>query len=260
MTSYFVALLQVEFYKIRKSKVIWLTALAFTIAPLMAGVFMFVLKNPEFAESVHLVGAKAQIAGEANWPSLLNLQAQIIAVGGIFVFGFVNSWVFGREFTDGTAIDLLVLPFSRSLIVVAKFLITFVTNFLLSFYIVVLTCFLGFIIGLPDWTFAAFQTGILLIFIVTILTIFLSTPVAFLASYSRGFLAPLGFVIVVLVFSQIIAALGFGHFFPWSIPALLSEVTMDETLINIGKLAIILVTSLIGFLGTVFWWRIADYS
>src|SRR5690625_4535709 len=113
----FLAALQTEMLKIRKSKVIWITAAAFTIAPLMAGFFMFVLKDPELAKSTGLVGAKAQIAGEANWPSYLGLHAQMIAVGGIFVFGFVTSWVFGREYSDNTVKDLLALPYSRAVIV-----------------------------------------------------------------------------------------------------------------------------------------------
>ncbi|WP_224075478.1 hypothetical protein [Planococcus chinensis] len=47
-----------ENMKVRKSKMIWVTFAAFTVAPLMAGFFMFILKNPDLAESSGLVGAK----------------------------------------------------------------------------------------------------------------------------------------------------------------------------------------------------------
>src|SRR5690625_4992162 len=134
--TYFFASLQTELLKIRKSKVVFLTAAAFTIAPLMAGFFIFVLKDPALAKSSGLLGAKAQIVGEANWPSYIELHAQVIAVGGIFVFGFVISWIFGREHTDKTVSDLLALPFSRSVIVLAKFTAAFITNIALSVYIV----------------------------------------------------------------------------------------------------------------------------
>src|SRR5690625_868122 len=148
--SYFFAALKTEGLKIRKSKVIWVTMAAFTIAPLMAGFFMFVLKDPALAKNAGLLGAKAQIAGETNWPSYLDLHAQIIAVGGILIFGFVTSWIFGREYTDRTITDLLALPFSRSVIVLSKFAAAFITNFILSVYVVVLGFFIGWIIGLPE--------------------------------------------------------------------------------------------------------------
>src|SRR5690625_5015988 len=112
---------------------------------------MFVLKKPELAKNAGLIGAKAQIAGEANWPSYLRLHAQMIAVGGIFVFGFVTSWIFGREYADRTVVDLLALPYSRAVLVLAKFSASFITNILLTVYVVTLGFLLGWIIELPQW-------------------------------------------------------------------------------------------------------------
>ncbi|HLR09722.1 MAG TPA: ABC transporter permease [Bacillota bacterium] len=254
--SYFLAALQAEGLKIRKSKVMWLTAAAFTIAPFMAGFFMFVLKKPELAKNAGLIGAKAQIAGEANWPSYINLHAQMIAVGGIFVFGFVTSWIFGREYADKTVTDLLALPYSRAIIVWAKLIASFITQLILSGYIIALGFFIGWIIGLPQWSAAELMHEMYILIIVTIITILLSTPAAFFASYSGGYLAPLGFVVLTLVLSQIIAAVGFGAYFPWSIPALLSGVAADE--LGTSSLCIISITSLSGILATLYYWLFAD--
>src|SRR5699024_12695086 len=91
------------------------------------------------------ISTKAQIAGEATWPSYLNLYAQIIAVGGIFVFGFVNSWIFGREYADNTIKDLLALPYPRAVIVLAKFVTSFTVRFILCAYIVILFLLLVFL-------------------------------------------------------------------------------------------------------------------
>ena len=231
---------------------------AFMIAPLMAGFFMFVLKDSAFAKNAGLLGAKAQIAGEANWPSYLDLYAQIIAVGGILVFGFVTSWILGREYTDRTITDLLALPFSRAVIVLAKFATAFITNFILSVYIVVLGFFIGWIVGLPEWSLETVTHGLYTLLIVTILTIILSTPVAFFACYGRGYLAPLGFVVFVLVLSQIVVAAGFGKYFPWAIPALYSGVVAGDHLLNWTSLLMLFITSLIGFFSTLYWWLFAD--
>src|SRR5699024_4994268 len=107
--SYFMAALQAEGLQISKSKDMWLTAVAFTIAPLLAECCMWVVKRPELAKSGGVRGAKAQIAGEANWPLYIALHAQMTAVGGIFVCGFVTRWIFGRELADKTVTDLLAL-------------------------------------------------------------------------------------------------------------------------------------------------------
>lgn len=255
--TYFLAALQIEMLKIRKSKVIWITASAFTIAPLMAGFFMFVLKDPEFAKNAGLIGVKAQIAGEANWPSSLSLYAQMIAIGGVFVFGFVTSWIFGREYSDHTVKDLLALPYSRAVTVFSKFVAAFITNIILTAYIITLGLFIGWIIRIPEWSLAFVKDGLYTVIIVTILTIALSTPIAFLASYSQGYLAPLGFVIIAVVLSQIVAAAGFGAYFPWAIPALYGGLT-GESILRWSGVIIVCLTSLLGFFSTLYWWLLAD--
>src|SRR5699024_983009 len=164
----FITAIKTEWLKMKKSKVIWLTTAAFTIAPLMAGFFMIVLKDPDMAKNAGFISTKAQIAGEATWPSYLNLYAQIIAVGGIFV------------------------------IVLAKFVTSFTISFILSAYIVTLGFLIGWMIDLPQWSSLVVMEALYSIIIVTLLTIALSTPVAFFACYSQGYLAPLGFVIITL--------------------------------------------------------------
>lgn len=118
--------IQTELFKLRKSKMFWITLGAFSFAPLMGGLFMIILKDPILAQNNGLVGAKANIIGEASWPSYLNLLSQILAIGGIVIFGFVTSWIFGREYSDRTIKDLIALPFPRRTIILAKFFTAFV--------------------------------------------------------------------------------------------------------------------------------------
>ena len=107
----FLAALWAEALKARRSKVPWLTALGFSLAPLVGGLFMIILKDPERARSMGLISAKAQLAaGVADWPTFFGLLAQATAVGGAMLFTIVTAWVFGREFSDHTAKELLALP------------------------------------------------------------------------------------------------------------------------------------------------------
>src|SRR5262249_19201902 len=120
----FGAALWAEALKARRSKVPWLTALGFSLAPLVGGLFMIILKDPERARSWGLISAKAQLsAGVADWPTFLGLLAQATAVGGALLFTIVTMWVFGREFADRTAKNLLAMPPPRAAIVGAKFIV-----------------------------------------------------------------------------------------------------------------------------------------
>lgn len=256
--TYLIAALQAEVLKIRKSKVMWIMMAAFTIAPVMGGFFMFILMDPELAESTGLLGAKAQIQGEANWSNYFSLLAQTIAVGGIIIFGFVTSWVFGREYTDRTIKDLLALPYPNAFIVIAKYVASILVSILLTIHVVVIGCLIGWIIGLPGWSVAIASDGLQLLFITMILTIALSTPVAYFACYGRGYLAPLGFVVGMVVVSQLIAAVGYGEYFPWAVPALYSGISGIEPVLSVTSVAVVILTSIVGFIATLTWWVLAE--
>lgn len=252
-------IIRAEWLKSRKSKVVWIIFFAFTLLPIMGGFFMFVLKHPAFAEKSGLLGAKAQLAGSADWPSYFTMLSQGVGIGGLFVFGFLTSWVFGREYTDRTLKDLLALPFPRTYMAIAKFIIVLIWSILNTVWVISIGLIIGWIIGLPYWSLEVVQHGLFVISITTVLTILLSSPVAFFACYGHGYLAPLGFIITSIVLSQIIAAIGYGSYFPWSIPALFSDVNGGGNVIGFTSVIIILVTSIIGVLGTISYWRFADH-
>jgi ABC-2 type transport system permease protein len=110
-----------ELLKARRSRLPALTALAFTIVAVVCGLFMFILADPSRARALGLLGDKAQLSGaSADWPGYLALLAQAVAVGGMLIYGMIAIWLFGREFSDHTAKDLLALPTSRTTIVAAK--------------------------------------------------------------------------------------------------------------------------------------------
>lgn len=251
----------IERKKLFHSKVPLVTMLALTLVPFVGGFFMFVLKDPSLAQKLGFVSAKAHIMGTADWPSYLSLLTQAITIGGIAVFGFVTSWIFGREYSDRTIKDLLALPISRNMIVLSKFIVIFLWCLILSIFVLGLGLIVGKMVDIPGWSLSIMIQGILVFIVCSILTILLSTPVAFLASVGRGYLSPLGFMVFTIVLAQIIAATGYGHLFPWSIPALASGVAGSESaIIEDISIIIVLLTSAIGLIGTMFWWRYADQN
>jgi ABC-2 type transport system permease protein len=212
--SLFRAALWAEVLKARRSKVPWLTALGFSLAPPVGGLFMIILKDPERARSMGLISAKAQLAGGvADWPTMLGLLAQATAVGGGLLFTVVTTWVFGREFSDHTVKELLALPTSRAAIVAAKFLVVGMWAAGLTALVLVLGLIVGAAIGLPGWSMALLWRAASALVVTAGLTLALMTPVALLASAGRGYLPPLGWAFLTVFLAQILAAIGWGHGF-----------------------------------------------
>lgn len=254
--------LRAEFIKIRHSSIIWVTFVAFALAPLMGGVFLLILGDPEAAARAGALYKKAQMMQfSANWKSYLGLLTQAVGVGGVLVFGFVASWLFGREYSDGTAKDMLSLPTSRTRIVNAKFMVYAGWCLALVLSNLLVGLLIGMVVGLPIPAVSDIATELPNYLITTVLTICLGSPIAFFALWGRGYLAPLGFVALVVVFAQIIAATGYGTYFPWSIPGLYSgisgEATFQPERVSYWLLAL---TSLAGYACTVFYWKYADQS
>lgn len=252
--------ISVEIKKLFHSKIPLITMLALTLVPFVGGFFMFVLKDPSIAQKLGFISAKAQIIGTADWPSYLSLLAQAIAIGGLLVFGFIISWIFGREYSDRTIKDLLALPISRNIIVFSKFIVSVLWCLFLSMFVLVLGLIVGNMVDIPGYSTEILIQGTLIFVVCSLLTILLSTPVAFFASIGHGYLSPLGFMVFTLVLAQIVAATGYGQYFPWSIPALASGISGGNVIIEDISIVIVLLTSLFGLLGTMLWWRFADQS
>lgn len=252
-----------ETLKNRHSKITWVTFVAFSLAPLFGGVFMFLMKGNGTEGLSGAFKAKAVLMSfEANWNSYLGLLSQAVGVGGVLIFGFVASWLFGREYSDGTAKDLLSLPISRAKIINAKFMYYIIWCFALVISNLVLGLIIGFALNLQGWNTAMFSDNIQTYFLTTIMIILLNTPIAFFAISGKGYLAPLGFVAILLVLAQIIGALGFGNYFPWAIPGLYSgsggaDLKAD---LNLISYLIIILTSILGYFSTILWWKYSDQT
>lgn len=256
------AALWAESLKARRSRMPWLTALGISLAPLMGGLFMMTLQDPEWARRFGLISTKAQItAGTADWPTYLGLLTQAVAVGGLIIFGLVAIWVFGREYGDRTITDLLALPTSREAIVVAKFVVIASWAFALTVLVYALGLGMGAAIGLPGWSTELALGSAGRIVVMAGLTVLLVTPFAWAASAGRGYLPPIGVMFLAIFLSQVIAALGWGAYFPWSVPTLTSGVAGPELQqVGMSGYLLVVLTGMAGVAGTLAWWRLADQT
>lgn len=252
--------LNAEVLKQRHSPMVWISFIAFALAPLMGGLFMIIAQHPEAMAQSGMLKQKAEMMSfEANWKSYAGLLSQAMGVGGILLYGFVASWIFGREFTDKTATDLLSLPVTRTQIINAKFVTYLAWCVALAVSNLLIMLILGSIIQLDGWSDVNWMQQLETYSLTTLMTVAVCMPVAFFAMIGGGYLAPLGFTALILVLAQVVAAAGVGFYFPWSIPGLYSGAGGEykDQLDTISYLLVGMV-AMAGYFMPVYWWNNAD--
>jgi ABC-2 type transport system permease protein len=201
------------------------TALGYLFLPVGIAFLIFLARNPELSQKLGLISAKANLAAYSatDWPAYLGLFAQIIAAGGFFFSVMAVSWVFGREFVDGTLKDLLAVPVQRSSILLAKFIVVAIWSAMLTIVVFIVGLIVGAIIQLPGGSIDVFLQGSTLVAITACMAIAIIFPFAFFASVGRGYLLPMGTAILVVIMANLTVVAGWGEFFPWAVPMLYAQ-------------------------------------
>ncbi len=227
--------------------------------PLGITFLVFLAKNPAISQKLGLVSAKANLVSYSatDWTSYLALLAEIISAGGFFFFIIAISWVFGREFADGTIKDLLAVPVRRGVIVLAKFITSGVWSAVIGAVILVLGFVLGGVMRLPGASAAVFFKGLYTNVITIGLIIAVILPYALFASLGRGYILPMALAVLTLVAANLIMVLGLGDYFPWAIPILYAQ---GQTSLQPVSFVILLVTSIAGMILTYLYWKYADHK
>lgn len=249
----------VEMRKATRSGMPLWTILGSLFMPLGIAFLIFVSRNPEISHKLGLISAKADLMAYSatDWSTYLSLSGQIIAAGGFFLFVIAVSWVFGREFADGTLKDMLAVPISRSTILLAKFIVVIVWSAVLTLVILAIGLIMGALINLPGASIAVILQGCAHMALTACLTVATILPFAFFASAGRGYLLPIGLAILTLMMTNLIAIAGWGDYFPWAVPGLFAQGKNSLSAVSYWTVAL---TGLIGMIGTYFWWKYANQS
>jgi ABC-2 type transport system permease protein len=119
----------------------------------------------------------------------------------------------------------------------------------------------GWIVQLDGWSLESFAHSFEGYALLAFMVICLCIPVALIASVGRGYLSPLGFVVLTIVIAQLGGSIGIVEYIPWAIPRLLSDPS-GEGGMNLHTLSLLLpyLTGGMGVVGTLAWWRYADQT
>lgn len=111
-SSLFHGALWAEAVKVIHSKILWVSLAAAVALPIMFGLVL-----------AGIIPTNVPVPVGVGFNEYAEQLGPLMAVGGLIGFGFIFSWLFGREYADGTITDLLALPVARGTIVAAKFTI-----------------------------------------------------------------------------------------------------------------------------------------
>jgi ABC-2 type transport system permease protein len=209
-----------------------------------------------------ILKTKVSLTGlTADWTNYIGFTEMASGAAGLILFGFIFSWIFGREYGDRTMKDLLALPVSRSSIALSKFAAASVWCLLLSVLIFTTSLILGLILRLPGWDPRILPRFAWIFFGSSVLGILCSTPAGFVASAGKGVLAGVGCVLFAMGLANLFANIGLGAWFPWSIPMLFTGAVSGEgASLHTASYVIVAITALAGIVGTLICWNFLDQT
>lgn len=251
------AALDVEWLKLRRSRVVKVATAALLLAP-CAVAAAFLAAAERGGRDAMSVKASALLVGE-GWQAYLGALAQIFATGGLLGMGIVAGWCFGREFTDRTVVSLYASATPRERVAAAKLLLLTGWGVVVAIALgpVALAVGLAVGLGLPG---ADDLAAVGRVVALAAMTAPLALVVGLFASLGRGIMSALGGMLAVIVAAQLAVVAGLGGWFPWSAPGLWVVAVPGSGLEPVPGVLLLVVplSALAVGLLTVGWWRRAE--
>ncbi len=179
-----------------------------------------VLTSAAHAGRTDLTAKLGPVASLPGWAGYLAAAQQITAAAAVLGFGVALSWLFGREFTDGTITGLFALPVTRPATALAKLLTYALWAVLVAAGLTLVLLAGGLAVGLgapgsADWSAVARESALV------VLSAMVAVPAAWVSSLSRGLLGGIAATVALIVAAQVVVlGAGLGGWFPVSAPAL----------------------------------------
>jgi ABC-2 type transport system permease protein len=256
----FAQVLATEFLKLRRSKVTWLTLAALSLGPLAIALMMWIVREPGRAAQLGLLGTKANLSGiTATWSAYFSMLTLMVGIGGMLLLAFIVAYIFGREYVEGTAKNLLALPVGRHWFVLAKLVVAAVWWAVLVVAALAEAFALGAALALPDFSATLAVKAVHNALLAAAIAYLLVPIVAWIAMLGRGYLPPLGFALATLALGDVFSHTGWATWLPWSIvPLYIGAIGQPVTTLAPSSLVVVALTFLAGIAATIMQLRWAD--
>jgi ABC-2 type transport system permease protein len=207
---------------IEAHKAIASRVLTFTSALLVVGVTA--IATATTTSAVHgnqqLAAKLGPSAAYGGWTGLLAVADQVTAAAAVGAFGIGLSWLFGREFADGTITGLFALPVTRRTIALAK-LVVYLLWTVVTAIVLTVTVAIGAAAAFGAPAQQAAWAGLGRLLALAVMSGLLLLPAALAATVGRGLLPGIATTAILMVTAQIVlGASNAGAWFPFAAPAL----------------------------------------
>lgn len=245
-----------ELLKLRRAPVLSGTLGALMAGPLGIALLIWIVQDPERAARTGLLGAKADLSGvEATWPAYGSFVTLVLGSAGWLVLAFVVAYIFGREYADHTATAMFTFPVARHRFALAKFVVAGSWWIVIAAITLAEAVLVGFALGLAGWTPDTVPILLADTAAAVAVTWLAGTPIALLAVWGRGYLAPIGVALALLLAGQLLGQTGWASWFPWSV---LVAANTDPAGVPPHSWIVLLVTAVCGVAATIWRYRAAD--
>jgi len=248
-----------EFVKLRRSKVTWATLAGLSMGPLGIALFMWIVREPGRAAQLGLIGTKANLSGlEATWPAYFEMMTLIVGVGGMLLLAFIVAYLFGREYDDATAKNMLVLPIGRHWFAIAKLAVAAAWWAALVVAVLGESLLIGVALGLPGFSAEIAARGIANALLAAGISYLIVPVIAWITVWSKGSSAPIGFAIAMMALGNLFGKTGWAEWFPWSIVPLMVGLVGRPQTMPPGSYAVLALTFVAGVGATIAQLRWSD--
>jgi ABC-2 type transport system permease protein len=170
----------------------------------------------------------------------------------MLLLAFIVAYVFGREYEDGTAKNLLALSVGRAWFVVAKLVVAAVWWAVLVVVVIAEGFAVGWALDLPGLTPALAAGSVRDALLAAAVAYLLVPVVAWITTIGRGNMLPLGFAGGMLALGQLFSRTGWAEWFPWSIvPMFVGTVGQRVETLPAASYAVLALTFVAGIAATI---------
>ena len=204
--------LKAEVLKLKRSRMPLWTGLIVVVAPLII-----------------VSGVRSMNAGgrRTSWTMFMRSGTQLLASWyGVVLFGLVAAYLFGREYGEGTATEMLTLPLRREYLVAAKIAVLAAWVLGLTLLSMVVQAGYAALLAVDGATWAGAARCLVDSLSVSALVFATLPVVALLAMIGKGYLAPMAYSGVVASVGLGLAEAGWTRWFPWSMPIAVTGVAL----------------------------------
>ncbi len=196
--------LAAELAKLRRSRVPLWTVIVVALWPI---------------SSIASLAATTGSLRDIGWEQFVRIGPQTMTSWyGVVLSGYVASFMFGREYSEGTARNMLALPVRREYFVISKLIVLIVWVFALGTLSAVVNTAYGAILGLDGFAWRYALTSLRESLLVATILVATLPLVGWIAVVGRGYLAPMLFSGVAFMSGVLMLQAGWERWYPWAMP------------------------------------------